>query len=127
MPKSTNTDESLGKRIGDLYRRTAGLPERKSNAPLTNDDKGTDRVDLATEPQGGYGGKDGIRNTGAINATEERLHAELTERNERIPEDEPHQLASEVHHLPEAEKPSSLAEPVKPAKKAAAKKATAKR
>lgn len=70
------------------YRSAAGLPERKDNKPTDLTDPG--QLTKRYEPEGGYGGKDGITNNSALNATEEaraKSRAEAAEeRAEKIEE-----------------------------------------
>lgn len=55
--------------VSRAFRSAAGLPERKDEKTLSNGE--ASGAKLSTEPEGGYGGKDGIKNTGAINSAEE--------------------------------------------------------
>jgi hypothetical protein len=70
------------------YRTAAGLPERTSDKPT--DLTKPAELEKRYEPEGGYGGKDGVRNDGALNATEsarqEQRDETLEAERERIEE-----------------------------------------
>lgn len=47
--------------LSSAYRTVAGLPERKNAKPFTDGEKPS-AVGVTVEPEGGYGGSDGIDN-----------------------------------------------------------------
>lgn len=58
MATKSKTDErTRGQRIGDVFRTTAGLPERSSDAPAHDRDEAQE-VTPTFEPDGGYGNGD---------------------------------------------------------------------
>lgn len=63
--------------IGSQFRQAAGLPARENDSPITNNPEVSERR-IAREPEGGYGGEDGITGTGAMTTDEER-HLERRE------------------------------------------------
>jgi len=73
---------STAQRVSDQYRNLAGLPEHKGDGPTSDGD--AQELTSFTEPDGGYGGKGGILNTGAINGDEARLTLEDGERREKL-------------------------------------------
>lgn len=78
MALKDRTTSERNAKLSENFRMVAGLPKRKNNKP--SDPSDTSEVTLATEPDGGYGGKDGIKNTGAVNSTEERARLERDKR-----------------------------------------------
>lgn len=70
MAKKDTTEETNLSRVASQYRQTAGLEERTSDEPRDLS-KGDSELTRRTEPEGGYGGKDGITNNSALNSTEE--------------------------------------------------------
>lgn len=127
-------DRSATQRLDEQYRQLAGVPERKDDSPTSDGDA----PELAhfTEPEGGYGGKDGILNTGAINGDEARLTLEDEKRREEAEvtteerartqgsDPEPPQANPEVDVPGDTGKAKAKKAP---AKKAAAKKSTSKK
>lgn len=63
--------------IGSQFRMAAGLPERENDSPITNNPEVSERR-IAREPEGGYGGEDGITGTGHMTA-DEKAHLERRE------------------------------------------------
>jgi hypothetical protein len=105
------------------FRTAAGLPERKDDKPT--DPAKASETQLATEPEGGYGGKDGITNTGTTNSSEQARHELREEQREAaIAEAEagefPGETATEKAHVTGEDvvdvKPGSGAEAEAPAK-----------
>lgn len=66
-------EKTKAEQLSETFRSVTGLPARKNDKPISGGQ--SDALRLATEPEGGYGGKDGISNTAAINASEERSAA----------------------------------------------------
>ena len=82
----SENEKVAGQRIGDAYRRHAGLPERTGDEPMSNGDPSGKTP--AYEPEGGYGGEDGISNVGALNASEAARAEQREEKAEESADDE---------------------------------------
>ena len=105
------------------YRSAAGLPERDGDK--THDPAKPDEVTIATEPEGGYGGKDGISNVSSVNESEERRNKQRAESSvDREPQTETvegYPMESDPELLAKAEESGEVTTTTKPAKKTAKK------
>lgn len=110
------TEHSQPDNIGRQFRQHAGLPERKSNKPLTN--KETSELTRAVEPEGGYGGR----------GESDDLETQPTDKAKDTPEAADASVKVKEHPATAAPKEEDVAAAKKaPAKKSTAKKTTAKK
>jgi hypothetical protein len=128
---STDTENTLSS-AASQFRQHIGLPDRESDAPTSDGE--APELSVRTEPEGGYGGKDGISNTGALNGSElanreqtDKLEAERAEKIEEtgLSGGEPATQEAIVTGEDVADvkpAPETTAEEKAPAKKKAAKK-----
>lgn len=87
-------EKTKAEQLSETFRSVTGLPARKNDKPISGGQ--SDALRLATEPEGGYGGKGGISNTAAVNASEAKS-AEMAA--ERAAEDIKAAEAGEVEAL----------------------------
>lgn len=66
--------------VSSQYRTAAGLPPRESDAPTDLSEAAHEK---RYEPEGGYGGKDGITNTASTNSSEELRVSQRAEQAEQ--------------------------------------------